>query len=78
MARSLSLDELFEGHHSDSGTIMVFVRWYLRFKLTFRDLVEIMAERGPSIAHSYVCQQPLLCMKARPTRIGSRLVSHPS
>jgi transposase-like protein len=30
------------------------VRWYLRFKLNFRDLVEIMAERNLSMAHTIV------------------------
>jgi transposase-like protein len=27
------------------------VRWYLRYKLSFRDLVEMMAERGLQLAH---------------------------
>jgi len=30
------------------------VRWYLRYKLSFRDLVEIMAERGLSLAHTTI------------------------
>src|SRR5271157_2735983 len=30
------------------------VRWYLRFKLSFRDLVEMMAERGVSLAHTTI------------------------
>jgi transposase-like protein len=30
---------------------MLCVRWYLRFKLSFRDLVEMMAERGLSMSH---------------------------
>jgi transposase-like protein len=30
--------------------IILCVRWYLRFKLNFRDLVEMMAERGISLA----------------------------
>jgi transposase-like protein len=69
MAQFLSLDELFEGRHFDREIIVLCVRWYLRFKLRFPDLVEMMAERGLSIAHSHVWQQPFLCMKARPTRI---------
>jgi hypothetical protein len=28
------------------------VRWYLRYKLSYRDLVEMMAERGLSVAHT--------------------------
>ena len=46
MAQFLSLDELFEGRHFDREIIVLCVRWYLRFKLSFRDLVEMMAERG--------------------------------
>jgi transposase-like protein len=30
------------------------VRWYLRFKLSLRDLVEMMAERGLSVAHTTI------------------------
>jgi transposase-like protein len=30
------------------------VRWYLRFKLSFRDLVEMIAERGLSLAHTTI------------------------
>ena len=51
MARLLSLDELFEGRHFDCEIIVLCVSWYLRFKLNFRDLAEIMAERHLSMAH---------------------------
>jgi len=30
------------------------VRWYLRYKLSYRDPVEMMAERGLSVAHSTI------------------------
>lgn len=46
MAGFLRLDELFERCHFDREIIVLCVRWYLRFKLSFRDLVEMMAERG--------------------------------
>jgi hypothetical protein len=52
MAGVLGLDELFEGRHFDRAIIVLCVRWYLRFKLNFRDLVEMMAERGLSMAHT--------------------------
>jgi hypothetical protein len=42
----LSMDDLFKGRHFEREIIILCVRWYLRFKLSFRDLVEIMAERG--------------------------------
>jgi transposase-like protein len=46
MAGFVSLDGLFAGRHFDREIIILCVRWYLRFKLSFRDLVEMMAERG--------------------------------
>ena len=50
----LSLDELFKGRHFDREIIVLCVRWYLRYKLSFRDLVEMMAERGLSLAHTTI------------------------
>ena len=50
----LSVDDLFKGRHFDREIIILCVRWYLRFKLSFRDLVEMMAERGLSLAHTTI------------------------
>ena len=44
----LSIDDLFKGRHFDQEIISLCVRWYLRFKLSFRDLVEMIAEPGIS------------------------------
>jgi transposase-like protein len=38
--------ELFKGRHFDRQVIILCVRWYLSYKLSSRDLVEMMAERG--------------------------------
>jgi transposase-like protein len=48
------LTELFAGRHFDREVIILCVRWYLRFKLSLRDLVEMMAERGLSLAHTTI------------------------
>ena len=37
------------------------MRWYLRFKLSLRDLVEMMAERGLSMAHTTIMRWVQLC-----------------
>jgi transposase-like protein len=50
----LCIDELFKGRHFDREIIVLCVRWYLRFKLSFRDLVEMMAERGIDLAHTTI------------------------
>ena len=49
-----NLEQLFAGRHFDREVIILCVRWYLRFKLSLRDLVEMMAERGLSLAHTTI------------------------
>src|SRR3954468_12256828 len=53
--------------------IVVAVRWYLRFGLSYRDVAELLAERGVEVDHVtvYRCVQrftPLLAEAARPSR----------
>ncbi|MGC1862135.1 MAG: IS6 family transposase [Methylocystis sp.] len=50
----LCIDELFKGRHFDRARIILCVRWYLRLKLSYRDLVETMAERGVYLAHTTI------------------------
>jgi transposase-like protein len=54
MSRLMSLDGLFAGRHFDRDVIILCVRWYLRYKLSLRDLVVMMAERGLSLAHTTI------------------------
>jgi transposase-like protein len=49
-----SIDDLFKGRHFDREIIILCVRWYLRFKLSLRGLVEMMAERGIDLAHTTI------------------------
>ena len=42
---------LFKGRHFEPEIIVVCVRWYLRFSLSFRNLEEIMAERNLKVDH---------------------------
>jgi transposase-like protein len=46
MSKLKSLEELFAGRHFNREVITLCVRWYLRYKLSLRDLIEMMAERG--------------------------------
>ena len=54
MDKLKTVEELFKGRHFDRGIVILCVRWYLRFKLSLRDLVEMMAERGLSMAHTTI------------------------
>jgi transposase, IS6 family len=59
--------------------IVLAVRWYLRFGLSYRDVEELLAERGIEVDHVTVCRwvqrfTPLLAEAARPCRhrVGDR------
>ena len=46
--------ELFKGHHFNSEIITLCVRWYVTYKLSYRDLAEMMAERHVDVAHTTI------------------------
>lgn len=54
MSKLKSTDDLFSGRHFNRDVIILCVRWYMRYKLSLRDLVEMMAERGLSLAHTTI------------------------
>src|SRR6202030_34137 len=54
MVELTSGSELFKGRQFDQEIIVLCVRWYLSFKLSSRDLVEMMSERGIALAHTTV------------------------
>jgi transposase-like protein len=45
---------VFHGRHFDRAIIILCVRWYLTYKLSSRDLVERMAERGVGVSHTTI------------------------
>ena len=51
-----SRPELFRGRHFRDEIIVLCVRWYLRYPLSYRDLEEMMAERGLTIDHSTIAR----------------------
>jgi transposase-like protein len=42
----MATQTLFKWRHFEAEIILLCVRWYLRYALSYRDLEEIMAERG--------------------------------
>jgi transposase, IS6 family len=41
----------FAGFRYPPDVIVLAVRWYLRFSLSYRDLEELLAERGVKVDH---------------------------
>jgi IS6 family transposase len=48
------MDNSFKWRHSEPEIILLCVRWYLRYALSYRDLEEMMAERGMSVDHTTI------------------------
>ena len=46
--------DLFKWRHYESEIILLCVRWYLRYALSYRDLEEMMRERGLSVDHTTI------------------------
>jgi transposase-like protein len=69
----------FAGFCFPPEVIVLAIRWYLRFGLSFRDVEELLAERGVEVDHVTVYRwvqrfTPLLAEAARPCRhaVGNR------
>lgn len=39
-------DSRFKGHRFDRRVIVLCIRWYVTYKLSYRDLVEMMMDSG--------------------------------
>jgi transposase-like protein len=45
---------LFKGRHFNHLLIIQAVRWYVTYKLSYRDVCDLMAERGVTVVHTTV------------------------
>ena len=54
MPRFVPVEELFKGRHFTQEIVVICVRWYLSYKLSYRDLVSMMNERGIDLAHTTI------------------------
>ena len=48
------MENPFKWHHYQGEIIVLCVRWYLRYALSYRDLEEMMSERGLSVVHTTI------------------------
>ena len=50
----MNKDNPFKWRHYEGEIILQSVRWYLRYARSYRDLEEMLAERGVSVDHTTI------------------------
>ena len=50
----MDTSKLFKWRHFQAEIILLCVRWYLRYPLSYRDLEEMMLERGLHVDHTTI------------------------
>ena len=59
MTKPIERDRIYRKRWFDAEIIVLCVRWYISYRLTYRDLVEMMAERGVSVVHTTILRWTL-------------------
>lgn len=54
MTQAIARDPIYRCRRFEPEIIELCVRWYLTYRLSYRDLVEMMAERGVTVTHSTI------------------------
>ena len=66
---------MFTGFRFPREVIAVAVRWYLRYGLSYRDVEELLAERGITVDHVTIYRRKILVRQAAMTTASSGLLS---
>lgn len=54
MTQAIARDAIYRRRRFRSETIELCVRWYITYRLSYRDLVAMMAERGIIVSHTTI------------------------
>jgi transposase-like protein len=54
MPAAISRDPIYRGRRFTAQTIELCVRWYVTYRLSYRDLSAMMAERGITVSHTTI------------------------
>ena len=56
MTKPIARDLIYRRRRFDAEVIELCVRWYITYRLSYRDLVAMMAERGIAVSHTTIQQ----------------------
>jgi transposase-like protein len=54
MTKPIERDPIYRRRGFDAEIIELCVRWYISYRLSYRDLVELMADRGVAVSHTTI------------------------
>jgi transposase-like protein len=54
MTKPIARDPIYRRRRFEAEVIELCVRWYITYRLSYRDLVAIMAERGLAVSHTTI------------------------
>jgi hypothetical protein len=54
MTKPIARDPMYRRRSFDADIIELCVRWYITYRLSYRDLVAMMAERGVEVSHTTI------------------------
>src|SRR6185295_6204345 len=62
MTKPIERDPIYRGRRFQTQTIELCVRWYITYRLSYRDLTAMLAERGIVVSHTTVMRWVLHCV----------------
>ena len=54
MTKPIARDSIYRRRRFEAEIIELCVRWYITYRLSYRDLVAMMAERGLAVSHTTI------------------------
>jgi transposase-like protein len=54
MTQAIKRDPIYRGRRLQAHTIELCVRWYITYRLSYRDLAAMMGERGIILSHTTI------------------------
>jgi transposase-like protein len=76
MTKPIARDPIYRKRAFDADIIDLCVRWYITYRLSYRDLVEMMAERGIKVAHSTILRWVTRYVPEFEKRNGGATLTH--
>lgn len=65
MTRRITRDPIYRCRHFSAETIELCVRWYITYRLSYRDLAAMMAEREIVVSHTTI-EREVLARRTQP------------